>query len=60
MMAANCFLCEFLPRFTLPMWELTIIAAFVLAARNLEHLSWLLAKRPTKHFGDRDKSDFSR
>jgi hypothetical protein len=27
MMLANCFLTAFMPRFTFPMWELTIVSA---------------------------------
>jgi hypothetical protein len=38
MVLTNCFLCEFLPRFTLPMWELTIVSASVLLGRIMECL----------------------
>jgi hypothetical protein len=36
MMLANCFLNEFEPRYTLPMWELTIVSASVLVGRTME------------------------
>jgi hypothetical protein len=36
MMLASCVLAAFLPRFTLPMWELTIVSATVLLGRTLE------------------------
>jgi hypothetical protein len=39
MMLANCLLAEFQPRYTLPMWELTIISMTVLFGRGLER--WL-------------------
>jgi hypothetical protein len=38
MMLANCFLTVFQPRFTLPMWELTIISVSILSAKTLEYL----------------------
>jgi len=38
MMLANCFLNEFQPRYTLPMWELTIVSASVLVGRTMECL----------------------
>ena len=38
MMLANCFLTAFMPRFTLPMWELTIVSASVLVGRTMECL----------------------
>jgi hypothetical protein len=38
MMLANCFLNEFQPRYTLPMWELTIVSASVLVSRTMECL----------------------
>jgi len=38
MMLANCFLNEFQPRYTLPMWELTIVSASVLAGQTMECL----------------------
>jgi len=41
MMLANCFLNEFQPRYTLPMWELTIVSASVLVGRTMECLSSL-------------------
>jgi len=36
MMVANCVLNTFLPRYTLPMWELTILSTSVLLGRTLE------------------------
>jgi hypothetical protein len=38
MMVANCFLNEFQPRYTLPMWELTIVSASILFGRIMESL----------------------
>jgi hypothetical protein len=38
MMLANCFLNEFQPRYTLPMWELIILSASVLFGRTMEGL----------------------
>jgi hypothetical protein len=38
MMLANCFLTVFQPRFTLPMWELTIISMSILLAKTLEYI----------------------
>lgn len=39
MMLVNSFLAEFQPRYTLPMWELTIISMLVVFGRSMEH--WL-------------------
>jgi hypothetical protein len=36
MMLANCFLAEFYPRYTLPMWELTILSLAVLFGKTIE------------------------
>ena len=36
MMLANCLLSEFLPRYTLPMWELTIVSVSVLFGKTVE------------------------
>ena len=38
MMLANCFLAEFLPRYTLPMWELTILSVSLLFGRAMDCL----------------------
>jgi hypothetical protein len=38
MMLANCFLSEFQPRYTLPMWELSIVSVSVLLGRTMECL----------------------
>jgi len=38
MILGNCFLTVFQPRFTLPMWELTIISVSILSAKTLEYL----------------------
>lgn len=38
MMLANCVLTVFQPRFTLPMWELTIVSATVLFGKTMESL----------------------
>ena len=38
-MLANCLLVEFQPRYTLPMWELTIISMTVAFGRSMER--WL-------------------
>jgi hypothetical protein len=38
MMLANCLLNVFQPRYTLPMWELTIISVSILSAKTLEYL----------------------
>jgi hypothetical protein len=38
MMLAQCFLTAFLPRFTLPMWELTIVATTLLLGSAAESL----------------------
>ena len=38
MMLANCFLNEFQARYTLPMWELTIVSASILFSRTMECL----------------------
>ena len=42
-MLANCLLSEFQPRYTLPMWELTIISMTVAVGRSLER--WIGARR---------------
>jgi len=42
MMLANCFLNVFQPRYTLPMWELTIISACILSAETLEYVGSLI------------------
>jgi hypothetical protein len=38
MMFANCLLAIFQPRYTLPMWELTIISVSILSAKTLEYI----------------------
>ena len=38
MMLANCCLIEFVPRYTLPMWELTIVSVSVLFGKTIECL----------------------
>lgn len=38
MMLANCALTVFQPRFTLPMWELTIISVSILSGKSVEYL----------------------
>jgi hypothetical protein len=38
MMLANCFLAVFQPRYTLPMWELTIVSMFILFGGTTESL----------------------
>jgi hypothetical protein len=38
MMLANCLLNVFQPRYTLPMWELTIVSLSILSAKTLEYL----------------------
>jgi hypothetical protein len=38
MMLANCVLAVFQPRYTLPMWELTILSVSILSAKTLEYL----------------------
>jgi hypothetical protein len=38
MMLANCVLNVFQPRYTLPMWELTIISASILSAKTIEYV----------------------
>jgi hypothetical protein len=43
MMFANCLLAEFQPRYTLPMWELTIISVFVMFGRSME--LWFAPRR---------------
>jgi hypothetical protein len=42
-MLANCLLAEFQPRYTLPMWELTIISMTVAVGRSMER--WSDARR---------------
>jgi hypothetical protein len=42
-MLANCLLAEFQPRYTLPMWELTIISMTVAVGRSMER--WMDARR---------------
>jgi CHASE2 domain-containing sensor protein len=37
MMLANCVLTVFQPRFTLPMWELTIVSLSILFAKTMEY-----------------------
>lgn len=39
MMLANCLLAEFQPRYTLPMWELTIVSLLAVFGRGMER--WL-------------------
>lgn len=46
MMLANCFLNVFQPRYTLPMWELTIVSASILSAKTLEYVFADRTKRP--------------
>jgi hypothetical protein len=43
MMFANCLLAEFQPRYTLPLWELTIISVFVVFGRSMER--WLAPRQ---------------
>jgi hypothetical protein len=43
MMLANCLFAEFQPRYTLPMWELTIISMTVAFGRSLER--WIGSRR---------------
>jgi len=38
MMLANCVLNVFQPRYTLPMWELTIVSASILVGEMIESL----------------------
>ena len=38
MMLANCFLAQFLPRFTLPMWELTLVSLSILFGGMMDAL----------------------
>jgi hypothetical protein len=38
MMLANCVLNVFQPRYTLPMWELTIVSVSILSAKTLEYV----------------------
>jgi hypothetical protein len=45
MMLANCLLNVFQPRYTLPMWELTIVSVSILSAKTLEYL-FAGGKRP--------------
>ena len=49
MMLANCFLAVFQPRYTLPMWELTIISVAILFGGIMDalffhHAGWILQK----------------
>jgi hypothetical protein len=37
-MLANCLLAVFQPRYTLPMWELTIVSVSILSAKTLEYI----------------------
>jgi hypothetical protein len=55
MMVANCFLNVFQPRYTLPMWELTIVSESVLVGRTMECLLFFHA--PASVTG-RSKSNF--
>jgi len=43
MMFANCLLAEFQPRYTLPMWELTIVSVWLVLGRSLDR--WFGRKR---------------
>jgi len=52
MMLANCFLAVFQPRFTLPMWELTIISASVLFGKTMECLFFPARSLFSRHFQD--------
>jgi len=38
MVLANCYLVEFVPRYTLPMWELTIVSVSILFGKTIECL----------------------
>jgi hypothetical protein len=38
MMLANCVLAVFQPRYTLPMWEVTIVSMSILSAKTLEYM----------------------
>jgi hypothetical protein len=49
MMLANCVLIVFQPRYTLPMWELTIVSVSILSAKTLEYI-----------FGGENKGEKSR
>ena len=49
MMLASCVLTVFQPRFTLPMWELTIISLFILLGRMMESLSSTLWPKLMSH-----------
>jgi hypothetical protein len=50
-MLANCLLVEFQPRYTLPMWELTIISMTVALGRSMER--WLDVRRKSAATGSR-------
>jgi len=52
MMLANCFLAVFQPRFTLPMWEVTIISASVLFGKTMECLFSPHRSLFSRHFQD--------
>jgi hypothetical protein len=49
MVLATCVLTVFQPRFTLPMWELTIISLFILLGRIMESLPSLLRSTLMSH-----------
>jgi hypothetical protein len=38
MMLANCFLVDFMPRYALPMWELTVLSTSILFVKTMEYL----------------------
>jgi hypothetical protein len=52
MMIANCFLTIFQPRFTLPMWELTIVSMFILFGRMTESLFFHHAVDPVARINE--------
>ena len=52
MMLANCFLAVFQPRFTLPMWELTIVSVFILFGRMTESLFFHHAVDPAARLNE--------
>jgi hypothetical protein len=52
MMLANCFLAVFQPRFTLPMWELTIVSMFILFGGMTESLFFLYAVDPVARLNE--------